>query len=79
MSGEYLEYMTLEGDRWDLIAELMYGDCWAFEGIIAANPTVPLSPVLGGGIRLRIPLRERVEVTAFALPPWKVGLPPWKR
>lgn len=68
---EFLVYTTLEGDRWDLIAWQMYGDAWAFEPIVAANPHIPISPVLTGGLQLRIPLREQLELEAAALPPWK--------
>lgn len=65
-----VEYVTAEGDRWDLIAWRMYGDAYAFEEIVKANPHVPVRPVLPSGLRLLVPLRPRPTVG---------GLPPWKR
>lgn len=66
----YLDYTTRDGDRWDLIAYRMYGDPWKFEGIIAANPDVPIRPVLPGGLTLRIPV-VRATVETSAAPPWR--------
>lgn len=66
----FVTYVTREGDRWDLIAHAVYGDPWDFGAIIAANPDVPIRPVLEGGLRLLIPVREPQAVG---------GLPPWKR
>lgn len=71
MATGFLEYVTVDGDRWDLIAYRMYGDPYAFEPIIAANPDVAIRPVLVGGIRLLIPLREPTTIAAADLPPWK--------
>ncbi len=68
----FLDYVTRDGDRWDLIADRMYGDPWAFERIIVANPSVPIRPVLPGGLTLRIPIAEQPQ-TAADLPPWKVS------
>jgi phage tail protein X len=65
-----VEYTTREGDRWDLIAWRMYGDPDAIGPIIAANPAVPIRPLLEGGLRLVIPVRERAVVDA-EMPPWK--------
>lgn len=69
---EYVEYTTVDGDRWDLIAWAHYRDAWLFEPIIAANRHVPIRPVLPGGITLRIPVRQPV-VAAADMPPWKRG------
>lgn len=71
MSGSWIPYQTIAGDRWDLIAWRMYGDAWGFERLIAANPHVAITPVLEGGITLRIPLLAPVELAATDLPPWK--------
>lgn len=67
---EYITYVTEEGDRWDTIAYRVYGDVHAYEPIIQANPTVPIRPMLEGGIRLRIPIRASGSAAA-SLPPWK--------
>ena len=67
---EYYEYITKEGDRWDLIAYEFYGDPMMYEPIIVANPEVPIIPILPSGIKLRIPIIE-IKETIEELPPWK--------
>jgi len=67
---EYYEYITKEGDRWDLIAYEFYGDPMLYEPIIVANPEVPIIPILPSGIKLRIPIIE-IKETIEELPPWK--------
>lgn len=69
--AEYLEYVTREGDRWDLIAHRMYGDAYDYERIIVANPDVPIVPVLPAGLTILVPLRPAEEIAAESLPPWK--------
>ncbi|MFN8682770.1 tail protein X [Paracoccus sp. P2] len=68
---EYVEHLTAEGDRWDLIAWRYYGDPHLYEPIIAANPTVPIRPFLASGIRLRVPIIPDEVVLDRDLPPWK--------
>jgi hypothetical protein len=70
MAQEFVEYTTRDGDRWDLIAYAHYGDPWLFEPIIQANRHVPIRPTLPGGIKLKVPVRERKVATAD-VPPWK--------
>jgi len=70
MSENYYEYITKEGDRWDLIANLYYGDPMKYEPIITANPEVTIYPILPAGIKLIIPVIE-VNNTIEELPPWK--------
>ena len=67
---EFYEYITKEGDRWDLIAYQFYGDPMLYGPIIVANPDVPIIPILPGGIKLRIPVIE-LKNTIEELPPWK--------
>jgi phage tail protein X len=69
---EVFEYITADGDRWDLLAWKFYGDATRYEAIIAANPEVPISAILPAGIRLLIPVIEDYEPTNTQdLPPWK--------
>lgn len=68
--GEYIEYITKEADRWDLIAYEFYGDPMLYEPIIVANPDVPILPVLPSGLKLKIPVIEIKDVLE-ELPPWK--------
>lgn len=58
MSGEFITYQTVEGDRWDLVAWKMYGDPFAYEGLLKANVPVSAAPVLAGGITLTIPILD---------------------
>lgn len=70
----FIEHVTTDGDRWDLIAWTYYGSASAIEGIIAANPHIRILGILPGGLVVRVPLpTEAVPV----LPP--EALPPWKR
>lgn len=69
----FVEYVTQQNDRWDTIAWTHYGDEYAYEQIIVANPTVPIVPALPAGLRLAIPVVAREAALAAAL------LPPWKR
>lgn len=49
-------YTTGPADRWDIVAWRVYGDPTQVSGIIMANPTVAISPVLPQGIVLYCPL-----------------------
>ena len=71
MSG-YIDHITLADERWDQLAWRYYGDAMAYEQIIAANPDVPIIPVLPGGVRLVIPVLDSPAVMADL-----TGLPPW--
>lgn len=65
------KYRTTGGDRWDTIAVKAYGDVSLAKIIIAANPTVPITPVLQGGLELFIPIVPGTTVDKSLLPPWK--------
>ncbi len=67
------QYTCVEGDRWDTIAFKAYGDAADFQGIIAANPSVPITDELTAGVRLNIPIKETPNETTQneLLPPWK--------
>ena len=71
MITEVIEHITADGDRWDLLAWRHYGDATLYEGIIAANPAVMITPILPSGIRLSIPVIEESETLSEDLPPWK--------
>lgn len=73
MAQEYVEYLTIEGDRWDLIAWRHYGDPHLYEPIIVANPTVPIRPQLPSGLRLMVPVLPDAQIEDRNLPPWKRG------
>jgi len=68
-----VEYIVKEGDRWDSIAFKAYGDATKYAGIIEANPSAVISPILDPGQRLIIPIVEQtdIEIDSEDLPPWK--------
>lgn len=69
---KYYEYITKEGDRWDLIAYEFYGDATMYEPIIVANPDVPILPILPSGLKLLIPEMDFKDlIPSLELPPWK--------
>lgn len=76
--GTHVPYKTRQGDRWDAISKRCYGTPYLYELIIAANPTVPIRPVLDEGIVLAIPLLEQPGTAEPAGIPPEL-LPPWKR
>lgn len=68
---DYINYQTQDGDRWDLVAWKMYGDPYAYEGILRANPTVAAEPELVGGTTLKIPILVLDQIVPdFA--PWRI-------
>lgn len=71
---EALEYVTMDGDRWDALAWRFYGDASAYEAIIMANPSVSITPLLPSGVTLLIPV---LPAATNILNPQDV--PPWKR
>jgi phage tail protein X len=62
--------MTSDGERWDLLAWLYYGDPTAYSTIVMANPQVPIAPVLDPGVILYIPIVPTTSSPALPLPPW---------
>lgn len=72
---ELVEHITVDGDRWDLLAALYRDDPYDYEPILLANRDVPWTAELEGGIRLVIPLPETATETLFD----SADLPPWRR
>lgn len=69
--ADTLIHLSKAGDRWDLLAADYYGDARAYARIVAANPDVPITPELPGGLRLAIPVIDETAVqSSEALPPW---------
>ena len=68
---EYIEHITLDGDRWDQIANLYYGDASRISPLAEANEHLQLLPVLPAGLPVRVPLIDDTEaLDAQDLPPW---------
>jgi len=68
---DYYEYITKDGDRWDLIAYDFYADPTLYEPIITANSDVPITPILPSGLKLKIPVIDNSDEIEFTLPPWR--------
>ncbi|WP_339079030.1 tail protein X [Pseudomonas sp. TMP9] len=69
MPAEYLTHTTVEGERWDQLAFIYYGDAMRYEPIVRANPQVPITRSLTSGLTLRIPVLD-VVTSSEDLPPW---------
>jgi len=71
--ANFVEYITKQGDRWDTIAFKAYGDATLIDGIIEANPTIVISPILEAGTRVIVPILEQgdIQINSELLPPWK--------
>ncbi len=68
---KYLEHITTDNERWDLLAWRYYGDPTRYEPIIVANPTIPIEPVLPSGIKVMIPVLDVMSLPATDPAPWK--------
>lgn len=72
--AQLTEYITKEGDRWDTVAFLAYGDPFAYKEIAYANPGFPVTAVMPAGIRIVVPIIKTADAVlndADTLPPWK--------
>ncbi|WP_321448411.1 tail protein X [uncultured Cohaesibacter sp.] len=76
-TGEYLEHLTVAGDRWDLLAWDYYGDASKDGLIIEENrdlyvgSLLSIPALLPTGLTLRIPVIEQSTLDDSQLPPWK--------
>nr|WP_321482241.1 tail protein X [uncultured Cohaesibacter sp.] len=76
-TGEYLEHLTVAGDRWDLLAWDYYGDASKDTLIIEENRDLyvislqSIPALLPTGLTLRIPVIEQSALDDSQLPPWK--------
>jgi len=71
--ANFVEYVTKQGDRWDTIAFKAYGDATLIDGIIEANTSIVISPILEAGTRVIVPILEsgEIQIDSELLPPWK--------
>jgi phage tail protein X len=73
---EFIEYTTLQNDRWDLISYKFYGVVDKFNLIQEANekdipPDILYSQLLPMGLKLKIPILEEEPVQKLPKPVWK--------
>jgi len=69
MATDYFEYITMQGDTYDMLALDAYNDEFKAHLIIQANPQYAGVLVFDAGIKLKIPIIE--QEAAATLPPWK--------
>jgi len=71
--ANFVEYVTKQGDRWDTIAFKAYGDSTLINGLIEANTSIVISPLLEAGTRVIVPILEQgdIQIDSELLPPWK--------
>jgi phage tail protein X len=70
---EYLTHKTKDGDRWDLLAFEYYGNAFATELLLDANPGCATLTILPSGLALKVPLVDAVVVN-----PPQEGITPWR-
>lgn len=70
MVKDYHEYLTEEGDTFDALALDFYDDERMASHIIQANPQYMETLVFEAGIKLRLPVLDKLERPA-TLPPWR--------
>lgn len=68
--SQYIEHKAHEGERWDDLARIYYGDCFKIEPIISANPDVPISPFLPSGTVIIVPILNNRNPENEGLPVW---------
>ncbi|MBQ6971814.1 MAG: tail protein X [Synergistaceae bacterium] len=68
------EYMTMSGDRWDLIAYRLYPDSGRernMSRLIMANSDYVGVVIFPAGVKLNVP--DEVVRSAKIIPPWRRG------
>jgi len=71
--SNFVEYISKQGDRWDIIAMKAYGDASLINGLIESNASVVISPIIPLGTRIIVPILESgdIQIDSELLPPWK--------
>jgi phage tail protein X len=71
--SNFVEYVSKQGDRWDIIAMKAYGDASLINGLIESNASVVISPIIPLGTRIIVPILESgdIQIDSELLPPWK--------
>lgn len=64
-------YLTEQGDKWDMIAWKQMGDTRYIKQLMAANPQYLEYYVFPAGIELIIPDINLEQTALSSLPPWR--------
>ena len=73
MTQAVLQYTTQLGDRWDIIAHQFYGNALLIDGLIAANPHLPICEQFEDNLTVFVPVLDSKPVNA------QEDMPPWMR
>ena len=73
MTVELLKYTTCAGDRWDIIAHKFYGNARLIDGLIAANPHLPICEQFESNLTVFVPVLDSKPVNN------QEDMPPWMR
>lgn len=63
-----------DGERWDQLAQRVYGDVNKMRDLMKANPQLPFDTQLTAGQEVRVPVivaTSTVITDSNKLPPWK--------
>lgn len=65
-------YISKEGDRWDILADVFYGSNKSINVLTDANPLVALSKIIPIGSNIIVPIINNTSVSILTtnLPPW---------
>ena len=71
-----IEHTVLDGQRWDALAWIYYGDAGAYGRIVQANPALDITTHVEAGTVVLVPVLSLAEVQVAVE---QDSLPPWKR
>ncbi len=71
MNSPYIAHVTVQDERWDLIAWQYYGDPTLYGPIIEANPNLPIVGAFDAGILVQVPILQKASDVSNDLPPWE--------
>ena len=64
-------YVTVQGDKWDLIAHQQLGDTRHMNKLMAASPQCLDYYIFPAGIELQLPEIDPEQAGLSSLPPWR--------
>ena len=68
-----MQYKTIQGDTWDIIAKRVYGNELNLDVLINSNADYREVVIFSAGVVLEVPELEQNAASEFDLPPWKQG------
>ena len=69
-ASPYIQHITRQNERWDLLAWKYYGDPTLYGPIIQANPNQPIVGAFDAGAAIQIPILQKASDVSNDLPPW---------